>query len=141
LVDVEDVAYRDQGHPRRIEVSRLGDLLVVQRSVATLDATLLQQLGNGCSMDSKLLGHLLQGGAAEVGVNHPIDPGSLQSAEHTPWGSRNRRFGSRGDDRKDLTEPFSLVRGVQITSHYLHKNALVRGRFWRASEAIPRWGI
>ena len=71
-------------------------------------------------MDTKLLGHLLQGAAAEVGGNQPIDLRWLQSSEHTPWGSRNRRFGSRWDNLKDVSEPFSLVRGVQVTSHYLH---------------------
>ena len=71
-------------------------------------------------MDSKLLGHLLQGAAAEVGGNHPIDLRWLQSSEHTPRGSRNRRFGSRWDNLKEVSEPFSLVRGVQVTSHYLH---------------------
>ncbi len=70
-------------------------------------------------MDLVLVAQLLQGGAGKVTTDNLIHLSGLEPAVNLLRGSRNRGLRPFRDHLEDLTEAFSLVRGVQVTSHYL----------------------
>src|SRR5665213_581943 len=73
-------------------------------------------------INPELISQNIDGHPLEVTLDEFLHPGCFKSPADPSWGSSFGRFGPRWDHFKEVPETFSLVRMVQVTSHYLHHN-------------------
>jgi hypothetical protein len=77
-------------------------------------------LVDGALIYSELSSQIIYGHTIDVTLDQLLDPGGLKTPADPSWGSSFGRFGSRWHHFHKVPETFSLVRMVQVTSHYLH---------------------
>jgi len=75
---------------------------------------------DGALINSKLAGQNVDGNAVGVPLDQLFHLDRFKSPANTPWGSSFGRLGPRWHHFEEVPETFSLVRMVQVTSHYLH---------------------
>jgi hypothetical protein len=75
---------------------------------------------NGALIDSELRGKVIDRNLIGVALDQLLHLGWLETPTDPSRGSSFGRFGPRRDNFEEAPETFSLVRMVQVTSHYLH---------------------
>ena len=75
---------------------------------------------DGALIDLKTASEFVDRNAVGVTLDQLLHLGWFEAPADPSWGSSFDRFGLRWDHFEEVPETFSLVRMVQVTSHYLH---------------------
>ncbi len=75
---------------------------------------------NRALINAELLSQNIDRNTVFVTPDQLLHLGGLKTPTDSSWGSSFGRFGPRWDHFEEDPETFSLVRMVQVTSHYLH---------------------
>jgi hypothetical protein len=75
---------------------------------------------DGALINMEVSRQLVNGYTVCIALDQLFHLGRFESPADPPWGSSFGRFGPRWDHFDEVPETFSLVRMVQVTSHYLH---------------------
>ena len=119
-MDAEMSSHLRKREPRAIEVLRLLDISRVQLLPPSGYASSVQVANDGAPVDLELRSEVVDATAVDIAPDKLSNLVGLQSPEDSLWGSRNSSLGPCRGDFKELPQTFSLVRGVQVTSHHLH---------------------
>jgi hypothetical protein len=77
-------------------------------------------LMDGALIDLQPPSQFVDGNAVGVTLDQLLHLGWFEAPADPSMGSSSGRFGSRWEQFEEVPETFSLVRMVQVTSHYLH---------------------
>ena len=75
---------------------------------------------DGALINAELVSQIIDGNAFDITLDQFLHPGGFEAPAYPSRGSSYGRFGTRWHHFEELPETFSLVRMVQVTSHYLH---------------------
>jgi hypothetical protein len=106
---------------REIETDSFLDLIWPKPRRPAREVVSSSMLLHGALINAELLSQIIDGHAICIALDQLFHLGQFKSSEDPSWGSSFGRFDPRWDHFEDVPETFSLVRMVQVTSHYLHR--------------------
>jgi len=116
-----------QGLTSQIKINYLRGLVRPKPRRATGKVVPTSMLLDSALVDAEQAGQFIDGYTVGVALDQILDPGWVETSADTPWGSSFGRFGPRWHHFHEVPEAFSLVRMVQVTSHYLHPTHILPG--------------
>jgi len=120
-MDAEMSSHLRKGQPGGIEALCLLDVSLLELPPSPGDAGSVQVATDGAPVDLELRCEFVDVTTVDIPPDQLSYLVGLQSPEDPLRGSTNGTLRPRRGDLEDLPETFSLVRGVQVTSHYLHR--------------------
>jgi hypothetical protein len=106
--------------PFGVEHDRFLDLVWPESRRSTWKIVPSSMLLDGALINPELVSQDIDGHPFDVTLDQLLHPGCLKTPADTPWGSSFGRFGPGWDHFEEVPETFSMVRMVQVSSHYLH---------------------